>query len=260
LLTTVGSDIYNPVSQKGSQMSPRGLGWMIVDSLDTMMIMNLTSQLANARQWVHTLNYDQEYDVNVFETTIRMVGGLLSAYYLQEVLQLVPSDSKDKDMYLEKATDLADRLIGAFESPSGVPYTAVNLHDRKPNPPSDVEFSSTAEVASLQLEMKYLAKLTGEAMYWEKAEKVMTVIEKNAAPDGLVPIFIDPISGKFQGEQIRFGSRGDSYYGMKSLVALVVLLELDLTCSMQSTCSNSISKPTKQRPSTKTCISKQCQA
>lgn len=31
----VGKDQYHPLSQTGSQMSPEGLGWIIIDSLDT---------------------------------------------------------------------------------------------------------------------------------------------------------------------------------------------------------------------------------
>ncbi|KAI5857878.1 glycoside hydrolase [Tricharina praecox] len=197
-----GSDIYAPISRSGRQMGNQGLGWIIVDSLDTLMIMNLTTELSHARSWVeHTLNYDQNTDVNTFETTIRMLGGLLSAHYLQEVLHLVPSD-KNTDMYLEKAAGLADRLMGAFDSPSGIPYASVNLHSSQGiQSHTDGGASSTAEATTLQLEMKYLAKLTGEAMYWEKAEK-----------EGLVPIFINAVTGKFHGSEIRMGSRGDSYY------------------------------------------------
>jgi uncharacterized protein YyaL (SSP411 family) len=195
-------------------MGSQALGWIIVDALDTLMIMNLTTELSHARDWVeHTLNYDQNTDVNTFETTIRMLGGLLSAHYLQEVLHLVPSD-KNPDMYLEKATKLADALLGAYDSPSGIPYASVNLHTSQGiMSHTDGGASSTAEATTLQLEMKYMAKLTGEEMYWEKAEKVMEVIDKANAQDGLVPIFINPNTGQFRGKEVRLGSRGDSYYG-----------------------------------------------
>jgi len=64
-------------------MSPKGLGWIIVDNLDTMMVMNLTTRVADARNWIkENLDYDQDQDINTFETTIRMLGGLLSAHYL----------------------------------------------------------------------------------------------------------------------------------------------------------------------------------
>jgi mannosyl-oligosaccharide alpha-1,2-mannosidase len=193
-------------------MSSKGLGWIIVDSLDTLMIMNLTSELAEARRWVsRKLDYDQEQDVNTFETTIRMLGGLLSAHYLAGAL---PGTSSRRDnVYLTKAIGLADRLLGAYDSPSGIPYASTYLSTGKGIPSHDGGASSTAETTTLQIEMKYLSNLTGNEIYWRKAENVMRVIDNNHAKDGLVPIFIDPSSGHFTTNEIRLGSRGDSYYG-----------------------------------------------
>lgn len=202
-------------------MTPKGVGWIIVDALDTLMIMNLTSRLSHAREWIETsLDYEQDKDVNTFETTIRMLGGLLSAHYLSNhVLDLGSRASEDQgslgeDLYVEKASDLADRILGAFESPTGIPYSSVNLKDAKGVPAHDNGgASSTAEAASVQLELKYLAMLTGEKIYWERAERVIQVIDDNGMEDGLLPIFISPDDGKFRSKYIRLGSRGDSYYG-----------------------------------------------
>lgn len=212
-----GYDEYHPVSHTGKQMTPKGLGWIIVDALDTMMLMNMTTELTHARQWINSnLTYDQDHDVNTFETTIRMLGGLLSAHYLSVGYpgKFAPvQDDISDDIYVEKATDLADRLLGAYETQSGVPLASINLHTYKGIPShADGGASSTAEATSLQLEMKYLAKLTGEAQYWEKAERVMRQVDDNQAADGLVPIFIYADRGTFRGDNIRLGSRGDSYY------------------------------------------------
>jgi mannosyl-oligosaccharide alpha-1,2-mannosidase len=216
VLTDAGFDEYHPVSRNGRYMAqPNGLGWIIVDALDTLMLMNLTKELNHARDWISTsLDYDKEQDVNTFETTIRMLGGLLSAHYLQEVLPgMKPANGNEEDLFLEKATDLADRLMGAFDSPSGVPWASVILRTGKGVPShADGGASSTAEATTLQLELKYLAYLTGEAHYWEKAEHVMQVVDNNGAKDGLVPIFIYADKGTFRGDEIRLGSRGDSYY------------------------------------------------
>ncbi|KAL8730430.1 MAG: hypothetical protein Q9166_004068 [cf. Caloplaca sp. 2 TL-2023] len=215
-----GHDQYHPTSKKGSQMTNAGMGWIIVDALDTLIIMNLTSRLSHARDWISTsLNYDQDQEVNTFETTIRMLGGLLSAHYLSTTFPDMASLADDdqgapgEDLYLEKATDLADRLLGAFDSESGVPYASVNLKTLKGiRSHADDGASSTAEATSLQLEFKYLALLTGEKDYWEKAEKVVKVVDDNGEEDGLVPIFIYAHDGTFRGHNIRLGSRGDSYY------------------------------------------------
>lgn len=198
-----------------------GLGWMIVDALDTMMIMNLTSQVRHARQWIATsLQHNQDHDVSTFETTIRMLGGLLSAHYLSNHFpNLAPITDDDfgeagEDLYIEKATDLGDRLLGAFETGSGIPYSSVNLNKSLGlRSHGDGGAASTAEATSVQLEFKYLAKLTGEAEYWKTVEKVMKVVDDQKPEGGLVPIYIHPDTGKFQGKNIRLGSRGDSYYG-----------------------------------------------
>ncbi|KEY74110.1 hypothetical protein S7711_05360 [Stachybotrys chartarum IBT 7711] len=215
-----GYDEFHPVSKKGRNMAPKGLGWIIVDSLDTMILMNQTSRLQHAREWLSTsLNYEQDQDVNTFETTIRMLGGLLAAHYLStEFPELAPLSDDDpgapgEDLYLEKARDLGDRLISAFESPSGIPWASINLEQFKGIPShDDGGASSTAEAATVQLEFKYLAKLTGEKNFWDKVEKVMEVIDGNQAQDGLVPIFLYATNGQFRGQNIRLGSRGDSYY------------------------------------------------
>ena len=215
-----GMDEYHPTSKKGRNMVEGGMGWITVDALDTMIMMNLTSRVRHAREWIATsLNYDADHEVNTFETTIRMLGGLLSAHYLSTTFpHLAPLRDDDvnqpgEDLYIEKATDLADRILGAFESKSGIPYSSFNLNTSRGVPShADGGASSTAEAATLQLEFKYLAKLTGETHYWEKVEKVVEVIDNNHMPDGLLPIFIYADTGSFRGENIRLGSRGDSYY------------------------------------------------
>ncbi|KAF2669650.1 endoplasmic reticulum mannosyl-oligosaccharide 1,2-alpha-mannosidase [Microthyrium microscopicum] len=213
-----GYDEYHPNSKSGRQMvPPTGLGWIIVDALDTLMLMNLTTQLQHARQWVSTtLTYDLDHDVNTFETTIRMLGGFLAAHYLQTAFpKMCPIEfgKGGEDLYLEKATDLAERILGAFDSPSGIPYASFNPKSMKGLPShSDGGASSLAEATSLQLEFKYLANLTGEANYWEKVEKVMEVVDATGEKDGLKGIYVNPATGSSSSNNIRLGSRGDSYY------------------------------------------------
>ena len=77
-----GKDILHPISQSGSNSF--GMGLTLVDSLDTMWLMGLTEQFQRARDWVaHSLDIDtNRNEVSVFETTIRVLGGLLAAYHL----------------------------------------------------------------------------------------------------------------------------------------------------------------------------------
>ncbi|KAG0676001.1 mannosyl-oligosaccharide alpha-1,2-mannosidase [Pichia californica] len=209
-----GSDVYSPVKQSGKNIGEKPLGWIIVDSLDSLILMDCKDELEDAKAWVDKeLTYDINSDVNVFETTIRMLGGLLSAHYLS---------SDDDTVYLEKAVEVGNKLITAFDNPSGIPVMELNLHKERPGnqgyPPLG---ASTAEIATLQLEFKYLSNLTGEAYFWNAAEKVMTILDSNqfSSPgiynseyDGLVPVYVNQHTGKFNKKLIRLGSRGDSYY------------------------------------------------
>ncbi|KAF9273115.1 mannosyl-oligosaccharide alpha-1,2-mannosidase [Mortierella alpina] len=198
-----GTDEYHPITRRGSNITPKGQGFTIVDSLDTILLMGLKEEFEEARAWVRDeLDFDQDGEVNLFETTIRILGGLLSAY-----------DQSDHDnIFLIKAVDLANRLMGAFQTPSGIPFANVHLGDGRGVPGEGNGIRSTSGAATLQLEFKYLSYLTGDSRYWRAAENVILKIKELPNMDGLVPIFLDPYKGCFHGLEIRLGGRGDSYY------------------------------------------------
>ncbi|KAF8712309.1 glycosyl hydrolase 47 family, partial [Rhizoctonia solani] len=205
-----GCDEYRPVSGTGKNLTTdRGIGYMIIDALDTMLIMGepLRKEYLRARHWVETeLDFDRDGRYSTFEITIRVLGGLLSAYAL----------SNNDELYLRRAQELADRLLPAFNTPHGLPIPNVNFHS-EPNPNWGGEPISTAEAATLQLEFKYLTHITGKDVYWKTAEKVMDVVKKalkgeNVVDGALVPINLNANSGEFYYSDIRLGSRGDSYY------------------------------------------------
>lgn len=94
-------------------------------------------------------------------------------------------------LYLEKAIDLADRIMPVFETDTGIPMTLVNLDLRQGIPDANNKgWVSTAEVSTLQLEFKYLSHLTGNQRYWDVVEKIMEVIKAARTHTGLASIFI----------------------------------------------------------------------
>ena len=144
----MGDDEYHPIGRTGSNLTDAGgIGYTVVDSLDTIVIMGLTEEYGRARDWVaERLTFDVDGSVSTFETTIRVLGGLLSVYHLT-----------GDEVYLEKAKDLADRILPAFDTPAGLPLTLINLAQRKGIPdPDNRGLVSTAEVSTIQLEFKYL--------------------------------------------------------------------------------------------------------
>ncbi|PRD25562.1 UNVERIFIED_CONTAM: Endoplasmic reticulum mannosyl-oligosaccharide 1,2-alpha-mannosidase [Trichonephila clavipes] len=206
-----------------------GLGLTIVDSLDTMYMMDLQEEFSEAKEWVREkLNFNVNKDVNFFETTIRVLGGLLSAFHL----------SKDT-IFLEKAIDLANRLMPSFRSSSGMPYSDVNLQTGHAHPPTWGQDSTVSEISTVQLEFRDVSHLTSDPKYEIKFVKLYWVFSffvkllisihflffKNAAfkvsqhlhqlpkKDGLVPMFINAESGQFRSTStITIGARADSYY------------------------------------------------
>ncbi|KAL1923069.1 uncharacterized protein VTP21DRAFT_9445 [Calcarisporiella thermophila] len=182
-----------------------GWGATILDSLDTLIIMGLDEELKEAREHVANLDWRKtKYPiVQVFETNIRYLGGLLSAY-----------DLTGDRLYLEKARELADLLMPCFESETGIPYQNVDIRSGRPvksglpNGSSDL-----AEMGTLQLELAHLSHLTRNYTYYEKAKRVVDILEGLEQPyPGLYPIFINPTNGDYETNYITIGGGGDSFY------------------------------------------------
>ncbi|GAB6021991.1 hypothetical protein CHUAL_006146 [Chamberlinius hualienensis] len=180
-----------------------GLGLTIIDSLDTMLIMDLKDEFQEARDFVaNKLDLRVNKDVNLFETVIRVLGGLLGAYHL----------SGDK-IFLKKATELGDSLLPAFKSPSGIPYSDINLYTQHAHAPKWGPDSSVSEVTTLHLEFKDLSRLTGDPKYEMAVDKVAEIVHNLSKTDGMVPIYINADTGRFRPfSTITLGARGDSYY------------------------------------------------
>src|SRR6266404_2648854 len=108
-----GHDELKPISKGYRDWHSVSLYMTPVDALDTMILMGLKDEAASTREYVvKNLSFDQDIEVKNFEITIRMLGGLLSAYQL----------TGDKRL-LAMADDLGMRLLPAFNSPTGMPYT-----------------------------------------------------------------------------------------------------------------------------------------
>lgn len=195
-----GQDELKPISKTAHSWF--NLGLTIVDSLDTIYIMNLQEIFQEARDWVKSsLHLNVNRYNNLFEITIRIMGGLISAYHL----------SADR-LFLNKAYDLGNRSLPAFDTRSHIPFSDINLSERKGKSPFWTTDSSISEVATLQLEFKELTYLTGDDRFKNAVSKVSEKIHKLDKPNGLVPIYISTTTGKFIGRTITLGARGDSYY------------------------------------------------
>ncbi|KAI9094578.1 glycoside hydrolase [Phlyctochytrium arcticum] len=177
-----------------------------VDSLDTLHIMGLTSRYKVAKQMVlDKLNYEIDTHINVFETTIRVLGGLLAAYEL---------DGDDRLLALAK--QLGDKLIGVFDTPTGLPIGHWNMKKGNPEGPMGSTVN-LAEIGTLQVEFQYLSDVTGDPKYAEKALKVYDVLHDTPHPvKGLYKIDHNtnslPDNTTPASEQYGIGAASDSFY------------------------------------------------
>lgn len=190
----MGFDELMPLSQHGVD-GLGGLGATVVDALDTAMIMGIDEVVAEAGSWVEAHLSERirtKGQVNLFETTIRILGGLLSAYHLRggENEMNLTHAGPEPAVYLEIAKNLADRLLSAFtSSPTSIPLSDVILRDSSAHP-APGGLSSTSEVSTLQLEFNYLSSVSGDQKYSVEAMKTLDQMKTLPKVEGLVPIYI----------------------------------------------------------------------
>ncbi|KAI8847848.1 glycoside hydrolase [Chytridium lagenaria] len=195
----MGADELRPLSRTPNTWLHLSL--TLFDALDTALLMNHTNIYTTASTWLLSSNFTMDADVNanVFETTIRVLGGLLSAYHMTH-----------NDALKSLALRVGEKLLPAFSSSSGLPSTSIHL---KSGAPSTSYYDvSLAEATSVQMEMKYLTHVTGDTRFWDAGEKVMRVLDGLTKVDGLAPIYLGREDGMFKGDIIMLGSHGDSYY------------------------------------------------
>ena len=193
-----GHDALRPLSKTAHDWYGQSLLMTPVDALDTLILMHLDDEAARVRSLiVSELSFDRDIYVKNFEITIRLLGGLLSSYQLTGDQRL-----------LSLAEDLGNRLLPAFNSPTGLPYVYVNLRtgqirDAVTNP---------AETGTLLLEFGTLSKLTGKPVFYEKAKRALVETFKRRSPLGLVGQSINVETGAWANNDSHISGGIDSYY------------------------------------------------
>lgn len=112
----LGHDELQPISKK-SKDTFGGWGATLVDGLSTLLTMELHDEFSAALPELAKINFTVNEPISVFESTIRYLGGLLSAYELTDA---------QHPILLQKAEELGQMLLPAFNTPSGLPPTQWN--------------------------------------------------------------------------------------------------------------------------------------
>ncbi len=192
-----GTDALMPLSKKGHNWYKTSLLMTPVDAYDVMIIMGLKDEAAEAKKLIfEKLRFDVDMDVQNFEVSIRILGGLLSAYELD-----------GDEQFLKLAKDLGNRLIKSFDSPTGMPYRYVNLMTGK----TRGNISNPAEIGTYIIEYGILSRHTGDKKYFETAKRAMVALNKLRSPLGLTGSQIDVQTGKWINTSSHISGGIDSY-------------------------------------------------
>ncbi|PGH16942.1 hypothetical protein AJ80_05010 [Polytolypa hystricis UAMH7299] len=217
--------------------------------------------------------FESDSKVQVFETVIRGLGGLLSAHlFAVGDLPIRGYDPPEKETAFAKrwnkgenleghpgirwsngfvydgqllrlAMDLANRILPAFYTATGLPYPRVNLRhgvpfypnspfnanikpletDREQQPVRrEVTETCSAGAGSLVLEFTVLSRLTGDGRFEELAKRAFWAVWTRRSDIGLIGAGIDAESGNWVSPYTGIGAGIDSFfeYALKSHILL----------------------------------------
>lgn len=182
--------MHDELSPVSGQFRDPFCGWAatLVDSLDTLWMMGLKSEFEEATRAVGKIDFTTSIrnDIPLFETVIRYLGGLIAAYDL--------GGSKYK-VLLDQAVQLAEILIGAFDTPNRMPMTFYLWKPAFASQPHRANARVVlAELGSLSVEFTRLAQITKEPKYYDAIARITNEFEmwqNNTRLPGLWPKKVD---------------------------------------------------------------------
>jgi len=157
-----GYDVLLPVTKKGFNWYQESLGISPYDAYSTLKVMGLDSAAAEIESYALAENWDKDVNVQTFEVNIRILGELLAMYEYTQNPEI-----------LDKVRDFGDRILPAFDSPTGIPYHSVNLRTGKTGCNKGIgkeHVINVAQAASYLFELGMLSYHTGDPKYYQAAK------------------------------------------------------------------------------------------
>lgn len=217
-------------------------------------------------QGLRARGFDLDSKVQVFETVIRGVGGLLSAHLFaagdlpirgyepkrakprfwqtqhREIYPPIiwPNGLRYDGQLLRLALDLAQRLLPAFYTKTGLPYPRVNLRHGIPFFPNsplhgnnedgqckqggapEVTETCSAGAGSLVLEFTVLSRLVGDPRFEQLAKRAFWAVWNRRSSVDLIGAGVDAEEGHWIGGFTGIGAGVDSFfeYALKTHILL----------------------------------------
>ncbi|KAM4057897.1 glycosyl hydrolase family 47 protein [Hirsutella rhossiliensis] len=160
-------------------------GWSatLVDTLDTLWIAGMKKEFDEAAKAVNNIDftYTPRSDIPVFETTIRYLGGLIAAF------DVSGGSRGDYSFLLDKATELAEILMGIFDTPNRMPLLYYQWKPEYTSQPHAASQVGIAELASLSMEFTRLAQITSENKYYDAIDRITNALVDFQQQGSLIP-------------------------------------------------------------------------
>ncbi|KAJ4792438.1 hypothetical protein LUZ62_043684 [Rhynchospora pubera] len=203
-------DELRPLSCKGED-SLGGYALTLIDSLDTLALLGDRENFSSAVEWVsRNVQFNIDKTVSVFETTIRILGGLLSAHLIASDYVTGMKVQNYNNELLHLAEDLALRMLPAFDTPTGIPFGSVNL--RHGVDENESKITSTAGGGTLTLEFGVLGRLTNNTIFERVTKNAVRGIWARRSKIDLVGAHINVFSGEWTQKDAGIGTSIDSFY------------------------------------------------
>ena len=186
-------------------------GWAatLVDTLDTLWIMGMKKEFDEAVDAAKDIDFNStsESVLNIFEITIRYLGGFLGAYDIT---------GGTYPVLLQKATEVGDLLYCAFDTPNRMPVTRWGWKEALEGAQQEASTATLiAEIGSLTLEFTRLSQLTGNLKYYDAVKRILDEFEKYqsyTSLPGLWPTYMNAKAISFEDSSYTLGSMADSWY------------------------------------------------
>ncbi|CAL8369989.1 unnamed protein product [Lota lota] len=195
----------------------------LIDALDTLLVLGNNTEFQRVSTLLQdTMDFNMDVNASVFETNIRVVGGLLSAHLLsgRGGVEAEPGWPCAGPL-LRMAADAARKLLPAFQTSSGMPYGTVNL--ARGVSATETPVTCTAGVGTFILEFAALSRLTGDQQFETAARHALQALWDTRSEIGLVGNHIDVQSRKWVAQDTGIGAGVDSY--LEYLVKGSILLQ-----------------------------------
>lgn len=202
-------DELTPISGKGRNAFG---GWSatLVDSLDTLFLMGMHVEFAEAVDSASRIDFSESTDdiVNMFETTIRFLGGFLGAY-----------DLTGDETLIRKAVEVGEMLLLAFDTPNHMPVARWSFTIAANGQDEEQEASpvtSAAEIGSYTLEFIRLSQITGDPRWYDAVARISnTFASQQHATNlpGMWPMTVNARDLNFTADSwFTLGAMSDSLY------------------------------------------------